>query len=408
MLRAAKRGMSTDTELASLKGTKRTRSPSPELPGEPLVRTVSGYAPPPGKHGTWSAPSPDALPECLEKLKLPNGLRTVYSEFIFKTHYARLVTLADGTERREQWDEAVKRTIHALTDHPAIPDVLKVSLARALAGLSVLPSMRVLMTAGRALARENMCAFNCTYLPIDSIAAFSEVMYLLACGTGVGFSCEKSVIAALPEVPSALEPTGLPLVIEDSAQGWALGFREYLTQLWSGRVPTVDYSKIRPAGARLRIMGGRASGPAPFQEVIEFSLATLTNARGRKLSSLEVHELVCKTARAIVSGGVRRSSLISLSDLDDKGVAVCKSTADWYDHKPHLACSNNSAVFEGRGTEEEFFANWQLLVDSKSGERGLFNRAAARNRAQRHGRRKHEGIAFGTNPCGEVRDGRVF
>ena len=345
-----------------------------------------------------------AIPPVLASLDLPTALPTVYQQLIFKTHYARIVPANDGkSERRERWDETVRRTIHALTDVPNFPEATKVHLARSLAQLKVLPSMRVLMTAGPALSRENMCAYNCTYIPIDSIKAFSEVMYLLSCGTGVGFSCEKKVIDALPVVPATISVVAEKLVIQDSAVGWALGLRRYMSMLWRGEMPReVDYSLIRPAGARLKTMGGRASGPEPFKNVIEFARETILQARGRKLRPVEVHELVCKIAEAIVSGGVRRSSLISLSDLEDQELATIKSGHAWFTSKKHLSCANNSAVFDGKVSREEFFASWQLLADSKSGERGLFNRNVARHRAEMHGRREYKGVDFGMNPCGEI------
>lgn len=240
--------------------------------------------------------------DALERLELPNSLPTVYQEMIFKTHYARIVKDRNhGGERREHWSEAVRRAVTALTDTYAVNDAVRVKLAKALANLQVMPSMRVVMTAGPALDRDNMCSYNCTYLEVDSINALSEVMYLLSCGTGVGFSCERSAIAPIPALPREIRPRDETLVVPDSGAGWALAFREYLHELWSGFAPRVDYSKIRPAGARLHTMGGRASGPEPFKDVIDFSHQIAMGARGRKLKPIEVHELVCKVARSIAA-----------------------------------------------------------------------------------------------------------
>ncbi len=328
---------------------------------------------------------------------IPNG--SIYQNLIHLTRYARLVE--DGA-RRETWHETCTRTIDALCASPKVDADTRALLFEHLFNLEVMCSMRAMMTAGPALARENMCLYNCTFLEIDSVQAFSEVLYLLSCGTGVGFSCERRCIEKLPVIPAGeLERHPEKLVVPDSGDGWALAFRTLLERLFKGQWSVVDYSLIRPEGAPLKTMGGRASGPVPLRKLFIFAKELINKARGRRLSSLEVHDLVCMVANSIVSGGVRRSALISLSDLDDDEMRTAKS-GEWWKEHAYRSCANNSAVYDGRPSEALFWKEWQSLVESKSGERGIFNREAARRQAAKTGRRAHEGIAFGINPCSEI------
>lgn len=330
-----------------------------------------------------------------------HGLGDLYKDIIHKTRYARFLS---DKGRRENWAETCHRAVDALCEdvsHSAVDDKLRKEMFDAMYGGEVMPSMRLVMSAGPALRRDNMCAYNCSYLPIDSAAAFGEVLYILSCGSGVGFSCEGEYVNNLPVVPSTIRQASWTLQVEDSGVSWAVSLKVYLEALWRGQVPTVDYSKIRPAGARLHVMGGRASGPDPLRKLFEFAEKMFRNAAGRRLSSLEVHDLVCVTATSIVSGGVRRSALISLSDLDDQEMRDAK-TGEWWKTAPYRACANNSAVYHGTPPEGVFRAEWEALVKSRAGERGIYNRTAAALQAGKTGRRKTGGIAFGINPCSEV------
>ena len=260
-----------------------------------------------------------------------------------------------------------------------------------------MPSMRAFMTAGPALERDNTCIYNCAYMPVDSLRSFDEAMYILMCGTGVGYSVESRYVSQLPEVSEHFETTSSVIVVEDSKAGWARSLKELLALLWQGQIPTWDMSNVRPAGARLKTFGGRASGPDPLDRLFKFSVSVIKNAAGRKLTPLEAHDLMCKIAEVVVVGGVRRSAMISLSDLEDRNMAAAKS-GSWWEYSGQRALANNSAVYSSRPTMEVFMAEWKALYDSKSGERGIFSREAAQKVAAKNGRRDSS-VDFGTNPC---------
>ena len=263
-----------------------------------------------------------------------------------------------------------------------------------------MPSMRLMMSAGEACRRENISAYNCSYMAINNKRSFSECLYILMAGTGVGFSCERQEIDKLPQIPESINPCDDTIVVADSKLGWAKSFKKLLSSLWEGDIPTVDYSKIRPAGARLKTFGGRASGPEPLKRLFEFTKDTFVNARGRKLTSLEVHDLVCMIGEIVVVGGVRRSALISLSNLTDKRMREAKTGAWWTD-SPHRGLANNSVAYTETPDMEVFMEEWLSLVKSKSGERGIFNRVASQKQAAKWGRRD-DSLNYGTNPCSEI------
>lgn len=325
-------------------------------------------------------------------------LPSTYASIIHKTRYARFV---DQLGRRETWGETVNRTIHALCAGVEMDKSTFEVLESAMLQRKVMPSMRVVMTAGPALDREHMCAYNCSFLPIDSVGAFAELLYILSCGSGVGFSVERKNVEKLPSVANSIRPASWTLQVQDSGTSWAISLRSYMHALFRGEMPHVDYSLIRPEGSRLMTMGGRASGPEPLKRALEFITKKFIGAMGRKLTPIEVHDIVCVIASCIVSGGVRRSALISLSDFDDNDMRSAKSGEWWKDHA-YRAYANNSAVYEGRPSEEQFWQEWKALVASRSGERGIFNREAARAQALKTGRRKADGVDFGLNPCGEI------
>lgn len=330
-------------------------------------------------------------------------LPTDYQSYIHKSRYARFV---DELGRRENWDETVARYFdffeQELDEHHGykVPATLRSELEDAVLSLKVMPSMRSLMTAGEALRRENVAGYNCSYLPIDRPKAFAEVLYVLMCGTGVGFSVERQEISKLPVVPEHFDRTAFDVIVGDSKLGWAEAFHTLITCLYAGTLPNIDYSLIRPAGERLKVFGGRASGPEPLRDLFEFTIRTFRNAAGRKLNSLEVHEIVCKTGEIVVVGGVRRSAEISLSNLSDQRMRDAKS-GNWWMEKPHLALSNNSAAYSEKPEVGQFMDEWSALYRSRSGERGIFNREGAINKILRLGRRDHR-YDFGTNPCGEI------
>jgi len=279
-------------------------------------------------------------------------------------------------------------------------------LENAVLTLKVMPSMRLLMTSGPAVEQCNVAAYNCAYIPVDSVRAFDEILYILMNGTGVGFSVERQNVDQMPRVNETFENTDTTIHVGDSKLGWAKGFRELVSLLYAGQVPKWDLSKLRPAGARLRTFGGRSSGPGPLNELFMFSVNLLKSAAGRKLTSLECHDLVCKTAEVVVVGGVRRSALISLSNLSDDRLRGAKS-GDWYNHTAHRALANNSAVYSAKPDVSIFMSEWKALHDSLSGERGIFSRAACTKKAQENGRRNTnrtpENIwEYGTNPCSEI------
>jgi ribonucleoside-diphosphate reductase alpha chain len=270
----------------------------------------------------------------------------------------------------------------------------------AIHNLEVMPSMRALMTAGKALDRDNTAGYNCSYLPVDDVKSFDEAMYILLCGTGVGFSVERNYINKLPEIPERLFESHTTVVVSDSKEGWAKAFRQLVALLYAGEIPSYDTSKVRPAGARLKIFGGRASGPAPLIDLFKFTINMFKSAVGRKLTSYECHSIMCKIGEIVVVGGVRRSAMISLSNLSDIRMRHAK-TGQWWETAPHMALSNNSVVYTDKPDSETFLREWTSLVESKSGERGIFNRVSAQKQAESTGRRDPN-YDFGTNPCSEI------
>lgn len=320
-----------------------------------------------------------------------------YEEFIFTSRYARWLP---DEQRRETWPEAVARTVGWLTDRTGTHNELYSELYDAILNFHVMPSMRLLMTAGPAAERDNTCIYNCAYLPMDSLRSLDELMYILMCGTGVGYSVERQYIGQLPRISEHFESSGTTLHIADSKAGWSRGFKELIALLVGGQIPRWDLSAVRPAGSRLHTFGGRASGPEPLERLFHHTVRTFRDAAGRKLTSLEVHDLCCMIADIVVVGGVRRSAMISLSDLDDQAMRDAKS-GNWWRDAPHRALANNSAVYDGKPSTGTFLKEWTALYESRSGERGFFNRQAARNQATRNGRRQ-DCDEFGTNPCCEI------
>ena len=322
-----------------------------------------------------------------------------YQNFIALSRYARWLP---DDNRRENWSETVSRYMDYFqtkyTD--VLTDAVYKELHGAIKDLKVMPSMRSLMCAGEALERDNVAGFNCSYLAMNRVRAFDELMYILMCGTGVGFSCERGEVAKLPAVSEEMHETSTTIVVSDSKIGWASSFRELLSLLWAGKVPRWDITRVRPAGAPLKTFGGRASGPEPLVSLFKYSVDLFRIAAGRKLTTLEVHGLVCKVAEIVVVGGVRRSALISLSSFSDDRLRHAKSGKWWLDH-PEFALANNSVAYQEKPDMESFMREWLSLVESKSGERGVFNREASKRQAERNGRRDatHE---FGTNPCSEI------
>jgi ribonucleoside-triphosphate reductase (thioredoxin) len=324
---------------------------------------------------------------------------TNYSKFIHKSRYARFI---DSESRRESWEETVDRLISYLktkADGKVSEDTFK-QLQTAIVNLEVMPSMRLLMTAGEAVERDNISAYNCSYLAINNKRAFSEALYILMNGTGVGFSCERQEIDKLPPLPNSFKEVGDVIVVGDSKLGWAKAFKKLLSSLWEGDVPQIDYSKVRPSGARLKTFGGRASGPDPLRKLFNFTIETCKGAAGRKLNSIEVHDIMCMIGEIVVVGGVRRSALISLSNLTDKRMRDAKSGA-WYNDHPYRGLANNSVAYTERPDSETFMEEWLALVKSKSGERGIFNRVASQAQAGKWGRRDTT-LSYGTNPCSEI------
>ncbi len=326
-----------------------------------------------------------------------NYLPTDYQAFIHKSRYAKYF---DG-KGRESWGETVGRYMDnvvrkALGGHD---DTYIKDLEQAIVGQEIMPSMRAMMTAGPALDRDNTAGYNCSYLPVDDPKSFDEAMYILLCGTGVGFSVERQFISKLPEVPELYESESV-VVVKDSKEGWAKGFRQVLALLWAGEIPKWDVSQVRPAGARLKTFGGRASGPAPLVELFNFAVATFKAAQGRKLSSMECHDLMCFIGQIVVVGGVRRSAMISLSNLSDDRMRHAKS-GQWWETAGHRALANNSVSYTEKPDMETFMREWLSLVESKSGERGIFNREASKKQAAKFGRRDPN-YEFGTNPCSEI------
>ena len=334
---------------------------------------------------------------------MKNTIENPYENFIALSRYAKWVE-AEG--RRETWGETVDRYFSFMTNHLAenynyIPnEKLVAELKEFVFERNVMPSMRSVMTSGAALERDNVSGYNCAFLPVDSPRSFDETMYVLMCGTGVGFSVEYKYINKLPAVPEKLEKSDTVIVVEDSKQGWAKAYRELLALLWTGHIPAIDVSKVRPAGARLKTMGGRSSGPQPLVNLFDFTIAKFKNATGRNLKPIECHDIMCKIGEVVVVGGVRRSAMISLSNINDIEMAQAKS-GNWWEQSPQRALSNNSVAYSRKPEMEQFIAEWKSLYDSKSGERGIYNVAAAQAQASKFGRRDPE-IHYGTNPCSEI------
>jgi len=325
-----------------------------------------------------------------------------YQQFIHKSRYARWV---EEKSRRENWDETVSRYVSFFSQR--IPKADRESVAseleKAIYHMEVMPSMRAMMTAGPALEKDNAAGYNCSYIAVNDPRAFDEAMYLSMCGTGVGFSVERQYTNLLPAIAERFYPVETSIKVRDSKIGWSNAFRQLISLLYSGSVPTWDLSAVRPAGAVLKTMGGRASGPEPLDRLFKFTVNLFKEAAGRRLSSLECHDLMCMVGDIVVVGGVRRSAMLSLSNLSDDRMRGAK-TGEWYKQSatPWRRLANNSVCYTEKPEPEIFIKEFLTLIESKSGERGIFNRVAATNSAKRTGRRKWEGIEFGTNPCGEI------
>mgnify|MGYP003631164190 FL=1 len=328
---------------------------------------------------------------------LSNHLPTQYQQFIALSRYARWLP---DEGRRETWSETVDRYVDNVVSRKVDDQVVVNQIREAILSLSVMPSMRMMMTAGPALDRDNTSGYNCAYMAVDDMKAFDEAMMILLCGTGVGFSVERQHIAKLPEVPDQMFDSEDTIVVHDSKEGWAKAYRKLVAMLYSGEAPGWDISKVRPAGAKLKTFGGRASGPDPLVELFKFTVNIFRGAVGRKLSSVECHDLMCKIGDVVVVGGVRRSAMISLSNLSDDRMRRAKS-GQWWENDAHRALANNSAVYNERPEMEAFLHEWTSLVESKSGERGIFARYAADAHVARSGRRE-TGHEWGTNPCSEI------
>jgi len=327
---------------------------------------------------------------------------SLYQEFIYKSRYSRYLP---EQNRRENWEETVERYLtfmhnHLATNYSYDMAPVREKIKKSIIDLKVMPSMRALMTAGKALERDNVCGYNCSFIPVDDPKAFDEAMFILLCGTGVGFSVERQFINQLPEIPEKLFDSETTISVRDSKEGWAKSLRMLIALLYTGEIPKWDLSKVRPAGAPLKTFGGRSSGPGPLSELFKFVVKTFRNAHGRRLTSLECHDILCKIGEVVVVGGVRRSAMISLSNLSDDRMRHAKAGA-WWEANPQRALSNNSAVYNEKPEIGTFMAEWISLYESKSGERGLFSREACQTIAKRNGRRNADQL-FGTNPCSEI------
>jgi len=330
-------------------------------------------------------------------------LPTEYQNYIAISRYARWI---EKENRRETWSETVERYVSYMQGR--YEKLTKKKLDKkerdrwvdAITTLKVMPSMRALMTAGPALDKDNVAGFNCSYVAIDNVRTFDEIMYILMCGTGVGFSVERQYVDKLPEIAEKFHTTETVIKVRDSKIGWAKSYRELIAMLYAGQIPQFDMSLVRPAGAKLKTFGGRASGPDPLRDLFKFSIETFQKASGRKLTSIECHDIVCKIADVVVCGGVRRSALISLSNLSDIRMRDAK-TGQWWDNNPQRSYANNSVAYTEKPDIGTFMKEWVSLYDSKSGERGIFNRVASQKMATRSGRRDGE-YDFGTNPCSEI------
>jgi ribonucleoside-diphosphate reductase alpha chain len=336
----------------------------------------------------------------MNEIKLP----TPYQEFIHLSRYSRWL---EEEKRRETWAETVARYFNFFQNHLKekhgykLPSELRKELETAVLNLEIMPSMRALMTAGEALARDNTAGYNCSYVAVNKVRAFDEILYILMCGTGVGFSVERQYVEKLPTISEHFTQSDTVIVVKDSKEGWAKAYRELVSLLIGGQVPKWDLSKIRPAGARLKTFGGRASGPRPLDELFHFTVNTFKKASGRKLTSIECHDIVCKIAEIVVVGGVRRSALISLSNLTDERMRDAK-TGQWWIDNPQRALANNSVAYKEKPEIGTFMEEWVSLYKSKSGERGIFNRDAAQKTVAKLGDRRDPSYEFGTNPCSEI------
>jgi len=334
---------------------------------------------------------------------IQNYLPTDYQNFIALSRYARW---KDDEQRRENWGETVDRYFDYMDNHLVknhnytVSKALKEKLTEQIMNLGVMPSMRALMTSGPALDRCHVGGYNCSYIPVDSPRSFDECMYILMCGTGVGFSVERENVDKLPIVNEHFEDSTTIITVGDSRPGWAKALRELIAMLYVGQVPTWDVSQVRPAGARLKTFGGRASGPAPLVELFQFCIQKFKGAKGRRLFPIECHDIMCKIGEVVVVGGVRRSALISLSNLGDDQMRHAKS-GQWWENEGQRALANNSVAFKGKPEMGTFMREWTSLYESKSGERGIFNRQAAKVKASENGRRESDHY-FGCNPCSEI------
>ena len=334
---------------------------------------------------------------------MDNMLPTPYQQFIHKSRYARWL---DKEQRRENWDETVSRYTGFMRNQLRgkhqyeLSDTDMFAIEQAILGQEIMPSMRAMMTAGPALARDNICGYNCSYIPVDHPRAFDECMYILMCGTGVGFSVERENVDKLPVISDAMHDTDTVIKVGDSKPGWAKSLRELIALLYAGQIPTWDVSGVRASGERLKTMGGRASGPGPLNDLFNFTVQLFQKAQGCRLFPIECHDLMCKIGEIVVVGGVRRSALISLSNLNDDQMAHAKSGA-WWENEGQRALANNSVAYKGKPEMGTFMREWLALYDSKSGERGIFNREAADAQVARNGRRE-TGHMWGTNPCSEI------
>ena len=332
------------------------------------------------------------------------SLPTHYQQFIHLSRYSRWL---EKENRRETWEETVERYFSFFDEHLAQNNNFKVTpelrneLKNAVLNLEIMPSMRSLMTAGDALKRDNTAGYNCSYVAVNRVRAFDEILYILMCGTGVGFSVERQYVEKLPTIAEQFTNSDTTIIVQDSKAGWAKAFRELVSLLIGGQIPQWDLSKIRPAGARLKTFGGRASGPKPLEDLFRFTSETFKRAAGRKLTSIECHDIVCKIAEIVVVGGVRRSALISLSNLTDERMRDAKTGA-WWNDNPQRALANNSVAYKEKPEIGVFMDEWVSLYKSKSGERGIFNRDAAKKTVAKLGDRRDPNYDFGTNPCSEI------
>lgn len=335
---------------------------------------------------------------------MSKNLPTLYQDFIHLSRYSRWL---EKEGRREYWNETVKRYFDFFEDYLRENNKFKLSasvrqeLEQAVLDLEIMPSMRALMTAGEALKRDNTAGYNCSYVAVNRVRAFDEILYILMCGTGVGFSVERQYVEKLPTIAEHFTESDTTIIVQDSKAGWAKAYKELVSLLIGGQIPKWDLSKVRPSGARLKTFGGRASGPKPLEDLFRFTCDTFKRAAGRKLTSIECHDIVCKIAEIVVVGGVRRSALISLSNLTDERMREAKTGA-WWEANPQRALANNSVAYKEKPEIGVFMDEWVSLYKSKSGERGIFNRQAAQKTVAKLGDRRDPNYEFGTNPCSEI------